>query len=38
VRSRFQEALAQNDLTPDMDQFYEAEIPDLPPKPAQAAE
>jgi len=38
VRSRFQEALAQNDLTPDMDQFYEAEIPDLPPKPSLAAE
>ena len=38
VRTRFQDALAENDLTPDMDQFYEAEIPDLPPKPAQAVE
>ena len=37
VRTRFQDALAQNNLTPAMDEFYEAEIPDLPPKPAQAA-
>ena len=37
VRTRFQDALAQNNLTPAMDEFYEAEISDLPPKPAQAA-
>ncbi|MBT6285231.1 MAG: ethanolamine ammonia lyase-activating protein, partial [Rhodospirillaceae bacterium] len=36
VRSLFTEALNQHDLEHDMDQFYEAEIPDLPPKPASA--
>ena len=35
VRTLFQDALAENNVTPDMDQFYEAEIPDLPAKPAE---
>ena len=34
VRARFTDALAQYDLSHDMDQFYEAELPDLPPKAA----
>ena len=36
VRTRFPDALAENDLAPDMDQFYEAEIPDLPPSPRRS--
>jgi hypothetical protein len=34
VRSRFTEALAKNNLKHDMDQFYDAEVADLPPKAA----
>ena len=37
VRSRFTEALSEHNLEHDMDQFYDAEIPDLPPKSAAAA-
>jgi hypothetical protein len=36
VRSRFTDALSEQELVHDMDQFYEAEVPDLPPKPAGA--
>ena len=33
VRSRFAEALSEHGISHDMNQFYEAELPDLPPKP-----
>ena len=33
VRTMFTEALAKHGLTPNMDDFYEAEKADLPPKP-----
>jgi hypothetical protein len=36
VRSKFTDALTEQELVHDMDQFYEAEIPDLPPKPVAA--
>ena len=32
IRDLFSEALAKNGLTPKMDEFYEAELPTLPPK------
>ena len=36
VRSRFTEALSEHGISHDMNQFYEAELPDLPPKPIAA--
>ena len=33
VRTAFRDALAENGLEPQMDEFYEAELVDLPPKP-----
>jgi len=38
VRSMFTDALSKHDLGSDMAQFYDAEVPDLPPKPSLAAE
>ena len=37
VRSMFTDALAKHDLESDMAQFYDAEVPDLPPKPSVTA-
>ena len=36
VRSRFAEALSEHGISHDMNQFYESELPDLPPKPIAA--
>jgi hypothetical protein len=37
VRTLFAEELAKHGLKPKMDEAYQAELPDLPPKPAERA-